>query len=120
FDPAKGAARTYFLGIVRNLVLKHYRDHRAEEQLEAAQIEPADPRPALEISTAVERAVAALPLLEQEALVLFQYEGLTLAEIARVTGAEVGTIKARLHRARERLRVSLVAYRRVGECNGME
>ena len=75
---------------------------------------------AFEAATAVERAVAALPLLEREALILFQYEGLTLAEIAEVVGAEVGTVKGRLHRARERLRIELAPYRRVGERNGME
>jgi RNA polymerase sigma-70 factor (ECF subfamily) len=121
FDAAKGIPRTYFLAIARNLALKHYRDHRAEQQLDAkTALRVADPRPALEASAAVERAVAALPILEKEALILFQYEGLTLAEIARVADTEIGTVKARLHRARERLRTSLASYRRVGECNGVE
>jgi RNA polymerase sigma-70 factor (ECF subfamily) len=121
YDENKGALRAYLFAIARNLALKHYRDRGGEEQLAGEMLwMGADPRPGLEAVTAVERAVAALPLLEREALILFQYEGLTLAEIAEVAGAEVGTVKGRLHRARERLRIELAPYRRVGERNGME
>jgi len=121
YDETKGALRAYLFAIARNLALKHYRDRGAEEQLASeAPWMAVDPRPRLEASTAVERAVAALPLLERESLILFQYEGLTLAEIAEVVGAEVGTVKGRLHRARERLRIELAPYRRVGERYGME
>ncbi len=121
YDATKGALRPYLFAIARNLALKHYRDRGGEEPL-ATEMPwmAADPRPGLEASAAVERAVAALPLLEQEALILFQYEGLTLVEIAQVVGAEVGTVKGRLHRARERLRSALAPYRRVGERNEME
>jgi RNA polymerase sigma-70 factor (ECF subfamily) len=42
--------------------------------------------------------------LQREAVVLFEYEGFTLDEIAKLVGADVGTVKSRLHRARERLR----------------
>jgi RNA polymerase sigma-70 factor (ECF subfamily) len=48
--------------------------------------------------------VAALPPLQREALILFEYEGLSLEEIAEAAGVEIGTVKARLHRAREALR----------------
>jgi RNA polymerase sigma-70 factor (ECF subfamily) len=57
-----------------------------------------------ERSTTVERAVAALPPLQKEALILFEYEDFSLEEIAQIVGVEVGAVKARLHRARETLR----------------
>jgi RNA polymerase sigma factor (sigma-70 family) len=121
FDAAKGTLRTFLFAIARNLALKHFRDRGAEDPLDSdAPMAAADPRAGLEASAAVDRAVAALPLLEKEALLLFQYEGMTLAEIAQTLGAEVGTVKARLHRARGRLRVALGPYRRVGERNAME
>ena len=63
-----------------------------------------------ELSTAVRRALASLELLQREALILFEYEGLTLAEIAAIVEADVGTVKARLYRARARLRKVLAAY----------
>jgi RNA polymerase sigma factor (sigma-70 family) len=39
--------------------------------------------------------------------VLFEYEEMSLAEIAEVAGCDPGTISARLHRARARLRKML-------------
>jgi RNA polymerase sigma-70 factor (ECF subfamily) len=63
-----------------------------------------------ERSAAVQEAVASLPPLQREALILFEYEGESLAEIARIVGADTGTVKARLHRARERLRRALAPW----------
>ena len=121
FDESKGSMRTYLFAIARNLALKQLRDRAGEEPLNGdAPYTTGDPRGTIESAAAVEQAVAKLPLLEREALILFQYEGLTLAEIAAVVDAEVGTVKARLHRARERLRVALAPWRRVGECHERE
>jgi RNA polymerase sigma-70 factor, ECF subfamily len=112
FDVARGTVKTYLFAIARNLILKSYRDTSGEDALQG---DPpalsADPRRTLEISLAVERAVAALPPLQQEALVLFEYEGVNLEEIAQITGADTGTVKSRLHRARERLRRELAPFR---------
>jgi DNA-directed RNA polymerase specialized sigma24 family protein len=52
------------------------------------------------------------------AIALFEYEGLTLEEIAQVTGADTGTIKSRLHRARERLKRILAPYRKESNAHG--
>jgi RNA polymerase sigma-70 factor, ECF subfamily len=52
----------------------------------------------------VEGAVSALPMLQREALVLFEYEEMSMEEIGAITGVEVSTVKARLFRARESLR----------------
>jgi RNA polymerase sigma-70 factor (ECF subfamily) len=63
-----------------------------------------------ELSQKVQEAVTSLPPLQREALVLFEYEGLALSEIADIVGSDVGAVKARLHRARERLRSTLRPY----------
>jgi len=42
--------------------------------------------------------------LQREALVLAEYEELSLDEISRATGADLAAVKSRLHRARENLR----------------
>ncbi len=55
-------------------------------------------------------AVEALPPLQREAIVLFEYEEMSLVEIATIADADIGTIKSRLHRARERLRRSLAPW----------
>jgi RNA polymerase sigma-70 factor (ECF subfamily) len=119
FDEVRGNLKTYLFSIARNLVLKQYRDHRAEEPLDDSDAPgPIDAGAAMEISTAVSTAVAGLPLLQQEAIILFEYEGATLEEIAQIVGADVGTVKSRLHRARERLRRTLAPQRKARNAHG--
>ena len=119
FDPARGTIKTYLFSIARNLVLKDYRDNRPEVQFEGEEFaRVADPRPGAELSSVIEQAVAALPAMQQEALVLFEYEGFTLEEIAQIASADVGTIKSRLHRAREGLKRTLAPHKRIGDLNG--
>lgn len=61
-----------------------------------------------ELHAAVMRAVETLPP-EQQAVVRLHYlGGLTLVEIGVLAGTPLGTLKARLHRARERLRAELL------------
>jgi RNA polymerase sigma-70 factor (ECF subfamily) len=70
----------------------------------AAPLDTLDALLSAERAALVERAIASLPLLQREALLLFEYEGLSMEEIAQVTGSDAGTVKARLFRARESLR----------------
>lgn len=58
----------------------------------------------------VGEAVARLPHLECEALILKEYEGLELDEIATIVGADVGIVSARITEARARLRKLLVHH----------
>jgi RNA polymerase sigma factor (sigma-70 family) len=104
YDPARGAMRSYLLGMARNQVLKQWR-HESRYQPEEAEpiVAPVD-LVGLERSAAVAAAVRALPALQREAVVLAEYEDLSLDEIAIVTGADLAAIKSRLHRARQNLR----------------
>lgn len=116
FDPARASLRTFLCAIARNLSLKQLRK-RGQETLtdevpEPAEAAAADAGPLRQLmegerSTAVQDAVGALPPLQREVIVLFEYEGHSLAEIAEIVAADTGTVKARLHRARERLRRQL-------------
>ena len=63
-----------------------------------------------ELAGKVREAVSSLPPLQKEALVLFEYEGLRLSEIADMIGTDVGAVKSRLYRAREGLRNILRPY----------
>ena len=112
FDPARGTLRAFLLGIARNLTLKRWRaEHRFEALDEDAIVaEPIDLDRG-EVGDIVGRAVRALQPLQREAVILVEYEGLTLAEVARAVDADVGTIKSRLHRARENLRRTLAPLR---------
>ncbi len=97
--------RSFLLGIARNLALKRWRNERRWSSFEEEQFraEPLDLN-GFEAWEAVASALERLPPLQREVLILAAYEGLTLQEMARVTGAELGTVKARLHRARENMK----------------
>lgn len=118
FDARKGSLQSYLYSAARNLSLKHFRSAGREGALDDLAEEPATPareeplRVLLdnELSLKVKEAVASLPPLQREALVLFEYEELTLNEIAGIVGSDVGAVKARLHRAREGLRSMLSTY----------
>lgn len=56
-------------------------------------------------------ALAALPLRFRAPLVLAAIEGRSHQEIAQLLGCREGTVKSRIHRGRERLRVLLTPYR---------
>jgi RNA polymerase sigma-70 factor (ECF subfamily) len=62
---------------------------------------------AAERAAAVRDAIAALPRELREAIVLFEYEQLSQAEIAVVVGATLKAVETRVHRAREKLRTAL-------------
>jgi len=49
-------------------------------------------------------ALLTLPFEQREAILLSDLHGYHYEEIAQITGANVGTVKSRIHRGRERLR----------------
>lgn len=105
--------RTYLFGIVRKLSLQ--RSGRSERELATEDLDgrPSNDRSVIddlvraETASLVDSAVADLPYLQREVLVLAQFEEMSGAEIAAIVGVDVGTVKARLHRARENLRIML-------------
>ncbi|MDT7602298.1 MAG: polymerase sigma-70 factor, subfamily [Acidobacteriota bacterium] len=122
FDAARGTLRNYLYGMARHRALKIFRrtareceldDATRETRAGASHVESNEPLERLldaELSEVVRRAVAMLPPLQRESLVLFEYEELSLTEIAEVVGVEVGTVKARLFRARRSLRKTLAPH----------
>jgi RNA polymerase sigma-70 factor (ECF subfamily) len=112
FDPMRGTLRAFLLGIARNLALKRWRtEHRFEPLDDKAMVaEPIDLDRG-DVGDIGGRAVRALVPLQREVVILIEYEGLTLAEVARAVDADVGTVKSRLHRARENLRRTLAPLR---------
>ena len=105
FDPVRGALRPFLLGIARNLAMKRWRNDQRwtaldEEAFVAHPIE-IEQRDMAEL---VGLAVRTLPPYQREVLILAHYEELSLEETARAVAAEVGTVKSRLHRARQNLR----------------
>jgi RNA polymerase sigma-70 factor (ECF subfamily) len=122
FDSRRASLRTYLYAAARNLAAKRYNSFARETALDELTEEPAaadrhEPISQVlddELASEVAQAIATLPPLQREALVLFEYEELSLAEIGEIVGADTNTVKARLFRAREKLRVKLDRYFRIG------
>jgi RNA polymerase sigma-70 factor (ECF subfamily) len=121
FDSSRAALRTYLFAAARNLSAKHFRRHACEESYEGAMglCDEAEDGPLQRVlreeeAEAVRRAVSALPPSQREVVVLFEYEGLSLADVAAVVGTDAGAVKSRLHRARQRLRRELAPFFETG------
>jgi RNA polymerase sigma factor (sigma-70 family) len=109
---------SWLLGIVVNLCRMHRRARSATYAWEdwsgghtLAGFAWVDTRPSPdviyevhELHRAVLAAIATLPVAQQEAVRLYYLDGLTLQEMSLLVGAPLGTVKARLHRARTRMR----------------
>jgi RNA polymerase sigma-70 factor (ECF subfamily) len=122
FDGLRGDARPWLLAIVRNAAFAWLGARRPEEvaladdALDAAlaahamHAPPADPE-ALAIERAdkraIDAAIAALPLVFREAVVLRELEELPYRDIARITDVPVGTVMSRLARGRGLLAAAL-------------
>jgi RNA polymerase sigma-70 factor (ECF subfamily) len=118
YRPERASLKTYLYAAARNLALKHFRSQGRETGLDEVAEEPKD-SPRLgplrrlldeELAALVRDAIFSLPPLQREALILFEYEGLSLNEVAEIAGTDAGAIKARLYRAREGLRRTLRPY----------
>jgi RNA polymerase sigma-70 factor (ECF subfamily) len=118
----RASLRTYLCAIARHLALKHLRKRGQETELDdpPEEADPGGPGGAgpdplsrvieTEAAEAVRAAVEALPPLQREAVVLFEYQDMSLADVAVACDVDVGTVKSRLHRARERLRRTLAPF----------
>lgn len=114
-----GRFKTWLYAVARNLATDAARraTHRHHERLERSAterpghdgIEPAASAPEGDVllRAALEHAIAALPEDQREVFLLREYEGLSFAEVAEVTGALVPTVKSRMRYALEGLRSSL-------------
>jgi RNA polymerase sigma-70 factor (ECF subfamily) len=105
FDSSRGELGPFLIGVARNLARKWLRGESRwseidDDQFSVEPVEIAD----REISGTIAAAVGSLPPLQREVLLLAQYEGFSLEEIARSVNVEIGTVKARLFRARQNLK----------------
>lgn len=114
WDATRGNMKTFLFSIARNLAFKRYRDEHTELRVDHEHaLAVSDQRMDQELPVMVAQMVGRLPELQREALILFEYEGLPLSEIAAIVKTDVGAVKSRLRRARESLKRVLLE-RKVG------
>jgi RNA polymerase sigma factor (sigma-70 family) len=114
--------RAWLMGIVANLGRSRLRmmpegyvqDWVGGRLLPEFTLEQAEPSAELiyqtrELHRLILGAINVLPTEQRDAVRLHYYDGLRLSEIAILLGSPLGTIKARLHHARRRLKDSLLS-----------
>lgn len=119
FDPRRGAARSWILGVVRNRSIDALRRNAktksnlsrwSEDEIERApstDAVPAEQAVAREDARLLRAALSSLPL-EQAAVLEFAYfKGLSQQEISRRLSLPIGTVKSRARLGLEKLRRSL-------------
>jgi RNA polymerase sigma-70 factor (ECF subfamily) len=111
YDPRQAAFATWLFTIARNKCLNALK--RRQPVVTHSLPEGADPRTpdrALaedEFFRHLDAALEALPLEQKTAFVLAEIQGLSYEEIGQIEGVKVGTVKSRLARAKEKLRIYL-------------
>ncbi|HBO83518.1 MAG: hypothetical protein A2073_00920 [Deltaproteobacteria bacterium GWC2_42_11] len=117
----ESSLKTFFMSILINVARQRARRKRIlsfislshTSDLEEGQIDIKDDCRAeqhvigKEIKDKIERAMNYLPVRQKEVFVMRHYEGMSLAEIAGITGCSVGTVKSHLFRAIGSLRKKL-------------
>lgn len=114
FDSARAKVSTWLLTIARNRCLNRLRQRPPDRNAEIEQPDPA-PCPAetasqREVWLHLDAALQRLPLDQRTAFVLAEIQELPHAEVAAIEGIELGTVKSRVSRARERLRAAMRAW----------
>lgn len=116
--PNEAAARAWTTRTARNLAVDRMRAESVRPQADPDLLDAlagdgsSDPERtarAGEIGRALVRALGRLPARDRELIVLREIEGLSYHELSEVFDLPLGTLKAALHRARERLRDKLAA-----------
>jgi RNA polymerase sigma-70 factor (ECF subfamily) len=114
------SARAWLLQIVRNTTFSWLKENRSadvvalddnDDSWQQVAAPSTEEPPALAMRNADRRqindAIAALPVVYREALVLRELEDLSYAEIARIADVPIGTVMSRLARARALMREAL-------------
>ena len=113
FDVPPGPeARLWLYGVARNVLSNHNRSARRSGRLvdrlrNELHVLPAASNPAPGDVIALRQALAELREDDRELLLLATWEGLSPSQIASVLQVPPGTVRSRLHRARQALRVAL-------------
>jgi RNA polymerase sigma-70 factor, ECF subfamily len=98
---------TWIIGIAYRTALKSFRrqkNHTAARSLEDYPEQTVDPTFDAEVNDWLKHGMSRLPIEQRLTLELAYHMGHSLEEIAAITDCPVGTVKARMFHAREKLR----------------
>jgi RNA polymerase sigma factor (sigma-70 family) len=116
YDGRYTDARPWLFGIATNLLRDHFRAARREERklarsatvTDVARCDPElDVLERRHLDPTVVQALAGMPAAERDALLLLAWGDLDYEAIAQALEVPIGTVRSRIHRARQRLREHL-------------
>ncbi len=116
YDPDYPSAKPWLFGIAARLAKQQHREEaQAQEAASRMGSEPAAVTQSspehrlheLAPSSSVAHALMQLPARDREPLLLHVWDDLSYDDVARVLDIPLGTVRSRIHRAREDLRVRL-------------
>lgn len=120
YDPGFPDARPWLFGIAGNSLRTHFRSTQRRERngewvlallrRESAcadELAGSEELAGLSLDPELAQALAGLTTIERDALLLLAWEGLEYAEIARALDIPLGTVRSRIHRARQHMRAAL-------------
>jgi RNA polymerase sigma factor (sigma-70 family) len=114
FDPARSSLSTWLLTIARNKSINALRKKKPRlmdslpENVSVSN--PAKDMVQKELFNRLNKELWALPSKQQRALILAEFERLSYERIAQIEGARIGTIKSRINRAKQKLRLALKEF----------
>lgn len=115
YDSSRALFSTWLFTIARNRCINLLKRNRPIALNNPDSIEDGmlpDPIVNQELSRQLDRALAALPVEQRSAFVLAEIEELPYAEIACIERTSLGTVKSRIHRAKQRLQSLLESLTR--------
>ncbi len=107
--------RAWLFTLMHNLYVSQVRHALRQGELARAldigdlSQEPAAPNAPVDSAIDLQRCLLRLPEDQRVVLLLVTLEDLSYAEVARITGVQVGTVMSRLSRARSRLQALMTA-----------
>jgi RNA polymerase sigma-70 factor (ECF subfamily) len=108
YDPGRSFS-TWIFGIARNAAIDELRRRRVRRAAPLTDLADAGDSPLATVARSeraqqVHRALAELPDMYREVLVLFHFEQLKYSEIAEILDVPIGTVMNRIFRARAKIR----------------
>ena len=100
--------KPWLLRIVRNCAVELVRSNKKLLSIDDFEIEESSSENEIVTALTLRKAVDQLKQPYREVVVLFYFEDLSIAQIAKITGTSVATVKQQLSRARKMLREMLM------------
>ena len=101
----------FILRIARNLCMNRKRSSHSDLSFEEYMVVKEDhSNEQEELLGLIHKALEQLPDDYAEMFILREYDGLSYSEIAEVTGENIGTVKIRLYRAKQKIKEILAPY----------